>query len=241
MLAGVLRGNITNPAKWHDSFKVGLGLDLSSGTTITLQAVTKNHATPNQGQMTEARNIMLQRVDGAGFSGAIVQQQGNQFLTVSVPGQGAEKVANIVGQTALLRFRQVLLCSGISTQCLGRLAEGGQPDGRLVGLAEPVAVRLDLAQPDDLADQSSSAPRRLSSSSKGVGPGGRGDQARGLLLAEGVHLGQASSSAKASSSASPSSSASASPSPSASASRRLGGHRRRRARSTRRRWPCSTS
>jgi len=92
MLVGVLRGNIVNPPKWHDSFKVALGLDLSSGTTITLQAVTQNKTPPNPGQMTEARNIMEDRVDGAGFSNAIVQQQGASDLTVSVPGQGAERV-----------------------------------------------------------------------------------------------------------------------------------------------------
>jgi preprotein translocase subunit SecD len=117
MLAGVVRGNIVAPEKWQHSFKVGLGLDLSSGTTVTLEAVTNNHATPDQGQMTEARNIMLNRVNEAGFSGAIVQQQGNQDLVVSVPGHGAQAVAGLVGQTALLRFRQVLLCTGVVARC----------------------------------------------------------------------------------------------------------------------------
>ncbi len=40
MLAGVLGGRIFNPAHWHKSFVVGRGLDLSSGTSITLQAQT---------------------------------------------------------------------------------------------------------------------------------------------------------------------------------------------------------
>ena len=32
MLLGVLGSNLGNPSAWHKSFKVGLGLDLSSGT-----------------------------------------------------------------------------------------------------------------------------------------------------------------------------------------------------------------
>ena len=40
MLAGVLGGRIFDPAQWHKSFVVGRGLDLSSGTSITLQAQT---------------------------------------------------------------------------------------------------------------------------------------------------------------------------------------------------------
>src|SRR5262245_40081445 len=116
MLAGVLQGGIIHPAQWHDSFKVALGLDLSSGTTVTLKAVPPHgHAVPSQGEMSEAISIMNKRVNGAGFTGAQVQQQGNQLITVSVPGAGAQRVVALVGTTAQLRFRQVLLCSGTGT------------------------------------------------------------------------------------------------------------------------------
>jgi hypothetical protein len=37
LLAGVLGGRILNPGDWHKSFVVGRGLDLSSGTSVTLQ------------------------------------------------------------------------------------------------------------------------------------------------------------------------------------------------------------
>ena len=205
MLAGILRGNIASPAKWHQSFKVGLGLDLSSGTTITLKAATRNHAVPNQGQMTEARNIMLQRVDGAGFSGALVQQQGNQNLTVSVPGQGAEKVASIVGQTALLRFRQVLLCSGISINCLAT-SSSSNPTTSTSPSPSPSGGST---SPSPTSTASSSA-----SSSKGAGQG----QAAGATRFGASSSPKTSSSAKASSSPSPSSSGSTSPAPSASSS-----------------------
>lgn len=119
MLAGVLRGDILHPARWHDSFRVSLGLDLSGGTSVTLRAVPPHgHAVPSAGEMREAVAIMNQRVDNTGFTGAQVQQQGIQLITVSVPGTGGQKVAGLVGTTAQLRFRQVLLCSGSGTRCL---------------------------------------------------------------------------------------------------------------------------
>ncbi len=47
MLVSVLGGNIFKPADWHKSFVVGRGLDLSSGTSITLQALTPKRQTPS--------------------------------------------------------------------------------------------------------------------------------------------------------------------------------------------------
>ena len=110
MLLSVIGGDITHPGSWTKNFKIGLGLDLSSGTTVTLKAVTPNSSKPpSQTAMTEARTIIVNRVNGAGFTGAQVQQQGPNIITVAVPGKGAQQVESLVGRTALLRFRQVLL------------------------------------------------------------------------------------------------------------------------------------
>jgi preprotein translocase subunit SecD len=110
MLAGVLGGNIFKPSDWHKSFKVGRGLDLSSGTSVTLQAVTpKKNQQPSQAAMTKAIEIITNRVEATGLTGASVVQQGKNEIVVSVPGAGAQRVANLVGETALLRMRQVLL------------------------------------------------------------------------------------------------------------------------------------
>jgi len=109
MLVSALGGNILSPADWHKSFKVGRGLDLSSGTSITLQALTPKGQTPSQGEMTKAIQIMTNRVEATGLTGSQVVQQGPSEIVVSVPGAGAQKVATLVGETALLRFRQVLL------------------------------------------------------------------------------------------------------------------------------------
>ncbi len=79
MFAGVIGANIGNPGHWHKSFKVGLGLDLSWGTQITLQAVpAKGQHTVDQGAMNKAKSIMLNRINGSGFSGASVVQSGQR-------------------------------------------------------------------------------------------------------------------------------------------------------------------
>ncbi len=109
MLAGVLGGRIFTPAEWHKSFVVGRGLDLSSGTSVTLLAQTGKHEPPpTQAAMTKAVQIITNRVEATGLTGASVVQQGKDQIIVSVPGAGAQKVATLVGQTALLRLRQVL-------------------------------------------------------------------------------------------------------------------------------------
>jgi preprotein translocase subunit SecD len=109
LLLGVLAGSAFQPSSWHKRFKVGLGLDLSSGTTVTLRAITANGKPPSQGAMSTAVSIMSGRVNGAGFNGATVVPQGNDLINVTVPGKSAQQVVNLVGTTAQLRFRQVLL------------------------------------------------------------------------------------------------------------------------------------
>ncbi|MGA8458689.1 MAG: protein translocase subunit SecD [Streptosporangiaceae bacterium] len=111
LLLGVLAGSIAQPSNWHKRFKVDLGLDLSSGTTVTLKAVPPKGTSATQlaSDMTTAQQIMSNRVNGAGFNGASVTTQGTNLINVTVPGQGSKQVIDLVGTTALLRFRQVLL------------------------------------------------------------------------------------------------------------------------------------
>ena len=75
MLVSVLGGNLFSPADWHKSFVVGRGLDLSSGTSITLKATSPNGKAVSQGSMTKAIQIMTNRVESTGLTGASVVQQ----------------------------------------------------------------------------------------------------------------------------------------------------------------------
>jgi len=110
MLISITGKETFNPGKWHQQFKVGLGLDLSSGTEVVLQAHTAT-GTPTAGAMQQAISVLLSRVNGTGNSGAQVQQQGADRINVSIPGQPPENVLKLVSTTAKMSFRPVLLVS----------------------------------------------------------------------------------------------------------------------------------
>ena len=114
MLIGIVGANAFSPGKWHKDFRIGLGLDLSSGTQVTLRAVTQKGKTPPDADMKQAVAIIQSRVNSSGTSGVSVQQQGASDITVTVPGAGSQQVINLVSTTAQLRFRPVLL-EGSST------------------------------------------------------------------------------------------------------------------------------
>jgi preprotein translocase subunit SecD len=70
MLISVLGNETLSPGKWQQQFKVGLGLDLSSGTDVVLKVETHDGSAPASGEMQQARSVLLSRVNGTGNSGA---------------------------------------------------------------------------------------------------------------------------------------------------------------------------
>ena len=83
-----------------------LGIDLEGGTTVTLTARTATGQPPTKDQLNLARQIIDQRVNGLGVSGAEVVQDGNN-LTITVPGDQGPRAQDLA-QTAQLRCRAVL-------------------------------------------------------------------------------------------------------------------------------------
>ena len=83
-----------------------LGIDLQGGTQVTLTARTETGAAPTPDQLNLARQIIEQRVNGLGVSGAEVVQNGNN-LVITVPGTAGDQ-ARSLGQTARLYFRPVV-------------------------------------------------------------------------------------------------------------------------------------
>ncbi|MGH3614723.1 MAG: protein translocase subunit SecD, partial [Pseudonocardia sp.] len=83
-----------------------LGIDLQGGTRVTLEARTETGAEPPREQLLLAQEIIQQRVDGFGIGGAEVVLDGNN-LVITVPGEEGDQ-ARSLGQTAQLRFREVL-------------------------------------------------------------------------------------------------------------------------------------
>jgi preprotein translocase subunit SecD len=119
-----------SPGKWHKDFRVALGLDLAGGTQVTLQAKTLNGKSPSASDMTTAINIMNSRVDAQGFNNAQVQQEGSNFITVTVPGKNAQQVVNLVGTTALLYFRQVYLEGAANATTTSSSSSGSSTPGK---------------------------------------------------------------------------------------------------------------
>ncbi len=96
--------------------EVRLGLDLRGGTSVTLQprASTAGSAVTSEA-IDQAVEIIRQRVNSLGVAESEVTAQGsgtNRQIVISVPGENGRRVVDLVGQTAELRFRQVL-ASGI--------------------------------------------------------------------------------------------------------------------------------
>ena len=109
MLISILGAQTFRPGNWHNQFKVNLGLDLSSGTQVVLKAATPSGKPPSNDEMQAAIGVLLNRVNGTGNSGAEVQTQGADQITVTLPGQVASNLVDLIDTTAYLTFRPVLL------------------------------------------------------------------------------------------------------------------------------------
>jgi preprotein translocase subunit SecD len=93
---------------------VKLGLDLRGGTSVTLQPRIANGTSGKvtSAAIDQAVSIIRQRVNSLGVAESEVTAQGsgvNRQIVISVPGATGRRVVDLVGQTAELRFRQVLV------------------------------------------------------------------------------------------------------------------------------------
>jgi preprotein translocase subunit SecD len=109
MLISITGTDAFHPGQWKHQFKVGLGLDLSGGTEVVLQAQTPKGHPPSAEEMNQAASILQARVNGTGTTGAQVQRQGGSLINVSVPGAVGQQVIDQLSTSAQMSFRQVLL------------------------------------------------------------------------------------------------------------------------------------
>jgi preprotein translocase subunit SecD len=108
-----------------------LGIDLQGGTRVTLTARTETGAAPSPEQLDLARQIIDQRVNGLGVSGAEVVQDGSN-LVITVPGEEGDQ-ARSLGQTARLFFRPVIGGPIPATPQAGQPGAPGQPGATAPG------------------------------------------------------------------------------------------------------------
>ena len=99
-------------AVFQGATKIKLGLDLRGGTSVTLTPRATEGAKVTPEAISQAVEIIRQRVNSLGVAESEVAAQGsgtNRQIVISVPGETGEKIVELVGQTAELRFRQVLV------------------------------------------------------------------------------------------------------------------------------------
>jgi preprotein translocase subunit SecD len=130
-----------------------LGIDLQGGTRVTLQPRTETGAEPPREQLEQAQQIIDERVNGLGVSGAEVVIDGTNLL-ITVPGEEGEQ-ARSLGQTAQLRFREVT----------------GGPYAAQQPAAPPADPGAPQAPP---ADPDAPAPAPDAEQPQGMGPAGGG-------------------------------------------------------------------
>ncbi|UOQ58695.1 protein translocase subunit SecD [Leucobacter allii] len=104
-LAGLITyGVFRSDATWTPK----LALDLQGGTQILLAAEQTDGESVSGDQLQQAVSIIRQRVDAAGVSEAEITTQGNQHISVSIPGKADEATLQRIEASAKLDFRPVL-------------------------------------------------------------------------------------------------------------------------------------
>ena len=178
-----------------------LGIDLVGGIRVVFTAqVPKGSPAPSSAQMTQARQILEDRINTTGVTGATVVVQGTNQLVIEIPSATTTDVAQL-GKAAILNFRG-LVTPEVPVGCLAPGAKGGAasatPSGS--GSASPSATP---------SSTGSATPSATGSAGKSGNDAGH----RPLT----APTTAASSSAKASAAKASSAAASKSPSKSASA------------------------
>ena len=138
---------------------VRLGLDLRGGTSVTLQPRASNDANKVTSEaIDQAVSIIRQRVNSLGVAESEVTAQGsgtNRQIVISVPGDSGRRVVDLVGQTAELRFRQVL---AESSALGGNNASAATPAAGVSPEINAKFAALDCTNPANLQGTGADAP-----------------------------------------------------------------------------------
>jgi preprotein translocase subunit SecD len=94
-----------------------LGIDLVGGTEVVFTAKTPNGSKPSKSAMSQAKEIMTNRVNGTGVTQSTVAVQNGNQLVVDIPKSSHTDIASL-GKAAVLSMRGLLMppqpvtCSG---------------------------------------------------------------------------------------------------------------------------------
>ena len=165
MLISILGAQTFSPGNWHNQFKVGLGLDLSSGTQVVLKAATPNGAAPSSGGDAGSPSGSCSTGSTAPVTPAPRSRpQGNDQITVTVPGKAATSVVNLIEHD-----RQAGLPPGAAVRALHRrptpaATPTGQAERRPRRPRRAPATASATASPTPSASSTASASAKASTS-----------------------------------------------------------------------------
>ena len=109
VFALALGGLLAGALHWSDAqITPKLGLDLKGGTQIVLEPRLTGDETVSSEQLSQARDIIVQRVDAGGVSGAEVTTQGDRNIVVSIPEVPSQETRDAISKSSQLQFRPVL-------------------------------------------------------------------------------------------------------------------------------------
>ena len=96
--------------RWSDaSLTPELALDLEGGTEIILEPVSTTGEDVTDAAISQAIDIIRQRVDASGVAEAEISSQGGNNIVVALPGTPSEETLELVKESAQLVFRPVLV------------------------------------------------------------------------------------------------------------------------------------
>jgi preprotein translocase subunit SecD len=155
----IILAGLAGTALIQGATSVRLGLDLRGGTSVTLQPRASNDANRITSEsIDQAVEIIRQRVNSLGVAESEVTAQGsgtNRQIVISVPGDSGRRVVDLVGQTAELRFRQVLAeSSGLG----GAGTDTATPSSGVSPAINAQFAALDCTNPANLQGTGADAP-----------------------------------------------------------------------------------
>ncbi len=136
-----------------------LGLDLKGGTQIILEPKTEAGQSVSAEQLNQARDIIVQRVDAGGVSGAEVTTQGDRNIVVSIPEIPTQEVRDAISKSSQLQFRPVLAVGPGSPQAAAPASPS--PTGTATGAPSPSPSTTPTTASSDSPTSNSAVPEAL--------------------------------------------------------------------------------
>lgn len=102
-------GAIFAGTRWSDAtWSPKLALDLEGGTQLILAPVAEDESSVSSETISQAIEVIRQRVDSSGVAEAEITSQGGSNIVVALPGRPSEETLDLVRTSAQMEFRPVL-------------------------------------------------------------------------------------------------------------------------------------